>query len=175
MSLQNHRHDHNLIERQCKIRKRGCSSSSSSSLVRRYRLKRAILVGKRAGSSTPVPTWKTSTSPRSSPNCATMPKKQKGQHHSKDDGAGGKGKEPMSVSARKLAATLWEINEVPELEGKDSKTREEVIPSNLPDPPHSPLSEVGLFHFVVVILLGWTFFIFVFPYYIVTQIPLFMC
>lgn len=76
-----------------------------------------------------------------------MQKKQKGQHHSKDDGAGGKGKEPMSVSARKLAATLWEINEVPELEGRDSKTREEVIPSNLPDPPHSPISEVGLFHF----------------------------
>lgn len=70
-----------------------------------------------------------------------MPKKQKGQHHSKDEGAGGKGKEPMSVSARKLAATLWEINEVPELESKDSKIREEVVPSNLPDPSHSPISE----------------------------------
>ncbi|KAM5585038.1 hypothetical protein ABKV19_004430 [Rosa sericea] len=140
MSLQ-HRHD--LIERQCsKIRKRGCSSSSSSSLVRRYRLKRAILVGKRAGSSTPVPTWKTSTSPRSPPNCATMPKKQKGQQHSKDEL---KGKEVMSVSARKLAATLWEINEVPDVESKDSKTREEEgtaqMPPKFPDPSYSPISE----------------------------------
>lgn len=143
MSLQT-RHD--LIERQCKIRKRGCSSSSSSSLVRRYRLKRAILVGKRAGSSTPVPTWKTSTSPRSP---ATMPKKQKGlllQQHSKDDG---KGKEVMSVSARKLAATMWEINEVNDLKSKESKMREEEgvpqMPPKLPDPSYSPISEVTLF------------------------------
>lgn len=75
-----------------KVRKRGSSSSSSSSsLVRNYRLKRAILVGKRGGSSTPVPTWKTSSA--------------------KGGGGGGdsRGKE-MSVSARKLGATLWEIN-----------------------------------------------------------------
>lgn len=76
-----------------KVRKRGSSSSSSSSLVRNYRLKRAILVGKRGGSSTPVPTWKTSSV--------------------KGGGGGGggdsRGKE-MSVSARKLGATLWEIN-----------------------------------------------------------------
>ena len=143
MSLQN-RHD--LIERQCKIRKRGCSSSSSSSLVRRYRLKRAILVGKRAGSSTPVPTWKTSTSPRSP---AAMPKKQKGllqqQHSSKEEG---KGKEVTSVSARKLAATLWEINEVTDLKSKESKMKEEegvaqMLPK-LADPSYSPISEVGL-------------------------------
>ncbi|KAL6199551.1 hypothetical protein ACLB2K_029335 [Fragaria x ananassa] len=139
MSLQT-RHD--LIERQCKIRKRGCSSSSSSSLVRRNRLKRAILVGKRAGSSTAVPTWKTSTSPRSP---ATMPKKQKGlllQQHSKDDG---KGKEVMSVSARKLAATMWEINEVNDLKSKETKMREEEgvppMPPKLPDPSYSPISE----------------------------------
>ncbi|XP_050370312.1 uncharacterized protein LOC126788369 [Argentina anserina] len=144
MSLLN-RHD--LIERQCKIRKRGCSSSSSSSLVRRYRLKRAILVGKRAGSSTPVPTWKTSTSPRSPANFAAMPKKQKGllqqqqqQHSSKDDG---KGKEVMSVSARKLAATLWEINEVSVLKSKESKREEGVapMPPKLADPSYSPISE----------------------------------
>lgn len=38
----------------CKIRKRGSSSSSSSSVVRNYRLKRAILVGKRFRSSSPL-------------------------------------------------------------------------------------------------------------------------
>lgn len=75
-----------------KVRKRGSSSSSSSSLVRNYRLKRAILVGKRGrggGSSTPVPTWKMSSAKASGGDC--------------------RGKE-KSVSARKLGATLWEIN-----------------------------------------------------------------
>ncbi|XP_065629105.1 uncharacterized protein LOC111993924 [Quercus suber] len=91
-------------ERVCKIRKRGCSSSSSSSLVRRYRFKRAILVGKRGGSSTPFPTWKTSArSPSLAMENAEFPKVPT---------SSSKGKR-VSLSARKLAATLWEINEVP--------------------------------------------------------------
>ncbi|THG18427.1 hypothetical protein TEA_023771 [Camellia sinensis var. sinensis] len=51
-----------LIPESCKIRKRGCSSSSSSSSVlQNYQFKRAILVGKPPGSrsSTPVPSWRT--------------------------------------------------------------------------------------------------------------------
>ncbi|KAK4607878.1 hypothetical protein RGQ29_001623 [Quercus rubra] len=91
-------------ERVCKIRKRGCSSSSSSSLVRRYRFKRAILVGKRGGSSTPFPTWKTSAR---SPSLA-----MENAEFSKVPTSSSKGKQ-VSLSARKLAATLWEINEVP--------------------------------------------------------------
>ncbi|XP_030522242.1 sodium channel and clathrin linker 1 isoform X2 [Rhodamnia argentea] len=88
---------------QCKIRKRGCSSSSSSSLVRRYRLKRAILVGKRAGSSTPVPTWRTGAKspPLMVPNACLAAQN-----------GGGRVKKEVPVSARKLAATLWEINGV---------------------------------------------------------------
>uniref|UniRef100_A0A2N9INR4 Uncharacterized protein n=1 Tax=Fagus sylvatica TaxID=28930 RepID=A0A2N9INR4_FAGSY len=106
MSWQNHNlevgNTETETERVSKIRKRGCSSSSSSSLVRRYRFKRAILVGKRCGSSTPFPTWKTSVrSPSLVMEKAEFPK----LHSSK-------GKE-VSLSARKLAATLWEINEVP--------------------------------------------------------------
>ncbi|GAB2301554.1 hypothetical protein Dimus_035571 [Dionaea muscipula] len=90
----------------CKFRKRGCtsssSSSSSSSLVKNYRFKTAILVGRRAGSSTPVPTWKmTSRSPVSG--------MQSNGEALKCKGSGGKGKDSL-LSARKLAATLWEIN-----------------------------------------------------------------
>ncbi|XP_028063856.1 uncharacterized protein LOC114267063 [Camellia sinensis] len=49
-----------LIPGSCKIRKRGCSSSSSS-VLQNYQFKRAILVGKPPGSksSTPVPSWRT--------------------------------------------------------------------------------------------------------------------
>ncbi|CDP06877.1 unnamed protein product [Coffea canephora] len=101
--------DGGLVGGQSKVRKRGSSSSSSSSLVRNYRLKRAILVGKKAGSSTPVPTWKMSSSSRSPSlknvkNILMAPKGGGG-------GGGDRGKE-LSVSARKLAATLWEINGV---------------------------------------------------------------
>ncbi|XP_043811505.1 uncharacterized protein At5g41620 isoform X3 [Manihot esculenta] len=89
-----------------KIRKRGNSSSSSSSLAQKYRFKRTILVGKRGGSTTSVPTWKTSTkSPTLSvPNAESTkcPLSQSGDN-AKD----------ASVSARKLAATLWGINNIP--------------------------------------------------------------
>ncbi|KAL3618748.1 hypothetical protein CASFOL_037410 [Castilleja foliolosa] len=78
--------------RKCRVRKRGCSSSSSSSLYQKYQLKRVFLVGKRMGSSTPVPKWKMSVENDGSFKCE-------------------KAKElKMSVSARKLAATLWEID-----------------------------------------------------------------
>ncbi|KAL3518589.1 hypothetical protein ACH5RR_021178 [Cinchona calisaya] len=95
-----------VVGGQSKVRKRGSSSSPSSSLVRNYRLKRAILVGKRAGSSTPVPMWKMSSSSRSPSlkNDRNVLQASKGTN-----GGGDRGKE-LSVSARKLAATLWEIN-----------------------------------------------------------------
>lgn len=92
-----------------KTRKRGCSSSSSSSLVRRYRFKRAILV--------PMSNTKTK-----SPSVAT--------HITKTlpfSVISGKDKEmkELSVSARKLAATLWEINNdlPPPLSQKKKETR----------------------------------------------------
>ncbi|KAM1353784.1 hypothetical protein ACFX2H_033222 [Malus domestica] len=165
MSWKNHQHCHSLIvDRQCKIRKRGGgSSSSSSSLVRRYRLKRAILVGKRGGSSTPVPTWKTLSAAavvEGSPCTATMvangdeddqkiAKLQQRRPATEHGGrGGGKGKEVVSISARKLAATLWEMNEqeqVP-LRKKDSKVAQ--VPSlagSLPpkssDPSSTPIYE----------------------------------
>ncbi|KZV17957.1 hypothetical protein F511_42011 [Dorcoceras hygrometricum] len=91
-----------------KIRKRGCSSSSStSSRIHSYRLnKRAILVGKnRSGlrivhegsrSTTPVPLWRTTPlrSAIESPNyCQSA-------------------KFTQPVSARRLAATLWGMNDM---------------------------------------------------------------
>lgn len=189
MSWQNQQHTHiSPVDRQCKIRKRGGSSSSSSSLVRRYRLKRAILVGKRGGSSTPVPTWKTTISAARSSPCAAvmMPNaasddgeelaKQQQRPASKDGGGGGgggKGKGvPLSVSARKLAATLWEINEVP-LKKKDAKAIKEMriregvaqmpslagsLPPKLSDPSYTPISEVGLFYFTFLLCLCFSLF-----------------
>ncbi|XP_058729693.1 uncharacterized protein At5g41620-like [Vicia villosa] len=92
-----------------KIRKRNCSSSSSSSLARKYRFKRAILVGKKGGTTTPVPLWKTSAT--SSPSMDTTTTEQ--LFHSSASGLPFKDKEKeVSVSARKLAATLWEMNDL---------------------------------------------------------------
>ncbi|MED6221149.1 hypothetical protein PIB30_051661 [Stylosanthes scabra] len=88
----------NLNEKQNKIRKRGCSSSSSSSLARRrrYRFKRAIFVAKKG---------------------SAMATHQHGEDHIHgaldSRGFGESGRELSSVSARKLAATLWEINDFP--------------------------------------------------------------
>lgn len=141
-----------------KIRKRGCSSptSSTSSVLREgYRFKRAIVVGKRGGSTTPVPTWRLmgrSPSPAASPS----------QCGSKT----GRGAPAAPVSARKLAATLWEMNEMPSSprgveEATSRKVRKERIaplpppppprsvrsgslPPHLSDPSHSPVSEVKL-------------------------------
>lgn len=130
-------------QQQCKIRKRGNSSSSSSSLVKKYRFKRAILVGKRGGSSTPVPIWMTSSkSPTLAEPNAESTKCTPHQN-------GSKAKE-VSVSARKLAATLWEINGMPSprvkknLEDKkEFRSREKVarLP-HLSDPSYTPFSEV---------------------------------
>ncbi|KAL3326923.1 hypothetical protein AABB24_037571 [Solanum stoloniferum] len=143
-----------------KIRKRGCSSSSSaSSKVYNYRFKRAILVGKsRNGlglglglrgsrSSTPVPSW------RATPlrNVVESPKQSLG------------GGISQPVSARKLAATLWEMNEMPsprmteedlEKKKKMMMKKEKIraghmssgsvsgsLPPHLCDPSHSPVSE----------------------------------
>ncbi|XP_061978579.1 uncharacterized protein At5g41620-like [Populus nigra] len=129
-------------QQQCKIRKRGNSSSSSSSLVKKYRFKRAILVGKRGGSSTPVPIWMTSSkSPTLAEPNAESTKCTPPQN-------GSKAKE-VSVSARKLAATLWEINGIPsprvkkDLEDKkEVRSREKVarLP-HLSDPSYTPFSE----------------------------------
>lgn len=146
-----------------KIRKRGCSSSSStSSRVHNYRLnKRAILVGKnRAGvgirhggsrSTTPVPVWRT-TPLRSG---IESPK----YSHS--------AKSTQPVSARRLAATLWGMNDMPspkmseinlemkkqnrKMDGvKTASKREKMqsewglhlgsryLPPHLSDPSHSP-------------------------------------
>ncbi|KAK6926537.1 hypothetical protein RJ641_008256 [Dillenia turbinata] len=127
----------------CKVRKRGGSSSSPSSILQNYRFKRAILVGKKGGSSTPVPTWKIgskSPSPRIADCDATSLDAIKARQ--------------SNISARKLAATLWEINGIPlkeNLEEKkktESKNRERILnskslplPQHLSDPSHSPVSE----------------------------------
>ncbi|KAA8518527.1 hypothetical protein F0562_016001 [Nyssa sinensis] len=143
-----------LVPGYCKIRKRGCSSSSSaSSILQNYRFKRAILVGKTRGSrsSTPVPTWRTTSSALREPESPKYPPSQSGGGRSRP------------VSARKLAATLWEMNEVPSprvrenldekrLLKKDMRVRERIgaaarsvqsgsLPPHLSDPSHSPVSE----------------------------------
>ncbi|GMP48704.1 hypothetical protein CsSME_00015970 [Camellia sinensis var. sinensis] len=145
-----------LIPGSCKIQKRGCSSSSSlSSVLQNYRFKRAISVGKPRGSrsSTPVPSWRTMAAALDSPKYAPS------------QSGGGRSR---PVSARKLAATLWEMNEVPSprvgdnLEEKKAVKREMRVrermgvprsvhsgslPPHLSDPSHNPISEVGFFFF----------------------------
>ena len=146
-----------------KIRKRNCSSSSSSSLARRYRFKRAILAGKKGGSTTPVPLWKTSTN--SSPSMENTT-----QHllYSSASGLPSKDKEKeVSVSARKLAASLWEINdlhpsrvkkefEVEQMrscketsnrsrEKAKSLSRSGLLRPLMSDPCNSPISEVKFY------------------------------
>lgn len=140
------RHNHvmeDLIHDSCKIRKRGCSSSSStSSKLHNYRFKRAILVGNKtrkgigSRSSTPVPTWKTTSLLRSG-GVVESPKYESSKSR--------------PVSARKLAATLWEMNEMPKameekmkIMKKKEKLRSVVsgsLPPHLSDPSHSPVSE----------------------------------
>ncbi|KAG9135688.1 hypothetical protein Leryth_002418 [Lithospermum erythrorhizon] len=138
-----------------KIRKRGCSSpSSTSSNVKNLRFKRAILVGKAKGShgvrllggsrcSTPVPSWK----------MAPLRSKVESPMYSQS----GKSR---PVSARRLAATLWEMNEmenpsvVEKLEEskkeKKMNKREKMksgfsgsgsFPTHLADPSHDNISE----------------------------------
>ncbi|KAF5179306.1 hypothetical protein FRX31_031107 [Thalictrum thalictroides] len=144
-----------LIEEKCKIRKRGCSSSSasSSSMLQNYRFKRVVLINKRGGSTTPVPRWRMSS--RSPASILKMPESP----NQKNGGGGiGKGK-PVPVSARKLAASLWEMNQMnsPRLKEnyeekrvkKERRNRDRVtrsvqsgyLPQHLSDPSHSPVSE----------------------------------
>ena len=152
-----------------KIRKRGCTSSasSSSSILQNYRFKRAILVGKRGGSTTPVPTWRLMSSSRSpasalrgaldSPKPSGLRTKHQHQNQSQQP-------PPPPVSARKLAATLWEMNEIPSpspsvressderrmrkkeaIRGRERITRSVhsgSLPPHLSDPSHSLVSEV---------------------------------
>ncbi|XVE59619.1 hypothetical protein DITRI_Ditri05aG0060600 [Diplodiscus trichospermus] len=149
MSWQQQQNVEGKGKRACKIRKRGCSSSSSSSLIQKYRFKRAILGRRRAGSSTPVPTWKTATakSPSLAMRSAEFPTKGSPKAVTKTKEA--------SVSARKLAATLWEINTIPspqdkeELEKKDRRRKAPRVakmahtsPPNLSDPSYSSISEI---------------------------------
>lgn len=131
----------------CKIRKRGNSSSSSSSMAKNYRLKRPILVVKRAGTSTPVPTWKMTSSPTTTGSAAVSPssslqneKSVVKKYHQR--------KVSESMSARKLAATLWEINEVASpfkkqnLELDDININlERIDHKNTTNPSHSPVLE----------------------------------
>ncbi|CAN8241671.1 unnamed protein product [Cochlearia groenlandica] len=92
-------------KRGCKIRKRGgsSSSSSSSSLARQNRFKRAIFAGKRAtvqdngGLGTPVK----SISAAKTPVLLSFSP----ENHPTDQ------TQRTSISARKLAATLWEISD----------------------------------------------------------------
>ncbi|XP_028127475.1 uncharacterized protein LOC114323964 isoform X2 [Camellia sinensis] len=138
-----------LILGSCKIRKRGCSSSSSS-VLQNYQFKRAILVGKPRGSrsSTLVLSWRTAAAALDSPKYVPS------------QSGGGRSR---PVFARKLAATLWEMNEVPSprvgdnLEEKkaikrEMRVRERMgvprsvhsgsLPPHLSDPSHSPVLEV---------------------------------
>nr|XP_043632128.1 uncharacterized protein At5g41620 [Erigeron canadensis] len=154
MERQTNRVVDGLIPGYNKIRKRNCSSSpttSSSSKIHNYKFKRAIMVGKtRVGngsrSSTPAPSWRMTPSSKSKLGGAA------GIDSPNFDNSGGGRSQP--VSARKLAATLWEMNHIPAPQSLKPATRvrEKVnrpvqgqnsgsLPPHLSDPSHSPVSE----------------------------------
>ncbi|GLT40688.1 hypothetical protein SLA2020_148020 [Shorea laevis] len=149
-----------------KIRKRVCSSppSSSSSMIQNYRFKKAILVGrKRGGSTTPLPTWKLMM--RSPSSASALRALESPKYAASGNGSKVKVQQQQQqpVSARKLAATLWEMNEIPSPgireaseERKVRKERKEgrggreriarsvhsgSLPPHLSDPSYSPVSE----------------------------------
>lgn len=143
-----------------KIRKRGCNSSASStsSIVQNYKFKRAILVGKRGSrSTTPVPTWNLLRTHSSSASALRSV-------DSRSEAAFVNSSKQQPVSARKLAATLWEMNEMPSPKLEDDKKMRRVrerergvarslhsgsLPPHLSDPSHSPASQVGVVLFDV--------------------------
>ncbi|KAB2087055.1 hypothetical protein ES319_A04G076300v1 [Gossypium barbadense] len=131
--------------------------------MQNYRFKRAILVGsKRGESSTPVPTWKLMMR---SPSMASMlramesPRYAGSQSGSKLKGQQQQQQQQQPVSARKLAATLWEMNEIPSPRRKEGNVERRKmkeggekgaaarsvhsgsLPPHLSDPSHSPVSE----------------------------------
>ncbi|KAJ0266560.1 hypothetical protein HA466_0005430 [Hirschfeldia incana] len=131
-------------KRGCKIRKRGCSSSSSSSLARRNRFKRAILSGKRTaledggGSGTPVKSISTAKTPVLLPFSPEEPHVDQSQKR--------------CVSARKLAATLWEISDGTDPPVSDSDCLRSNKPSrsrrkshDFPPKPTDPISHERIF------------------------------
>lgn len=88
------------------------------------RVKRPMLGGRRimGGPSTPVPRWKLYENPfydgiaaaAAAAAAAAQQQQQQQQHNSsKEGGGGGGGGRSIAVSARKLAATLWELQEFP--------------------------------------------------------------
>ncbi|KAM0936031.1 putative protein BRANCHLESS TRICHOME [Dioscorea sansibarensis] len=131
----------------CKIRKRGCSSSSSgSSVLQNYKFKKAILIPRRNVGS--PPSSKKASFFESSPN---QPLNMVGI-----------GAQQSSVSARKLANALWETNKIPsshrvvDIPGKRSKKEikgrgrmvkslllPDYLPPHLSDPSHSPVSVIS--------------------------------
>ncbi|KAH7683381.1 hypothetical protein IHE45_05G178800 [Dioscorea alata] len=135
-----------FIDGACKIRKRGCSSSSSaSSVLQNYKFKKAILIPKRNVGS--PPSSKKASFFESSPNQPLN--------------IVGIGAQQGSVSARKLASALWETNKIPssqrivdipgKINKKEIKGRGRIVKSVLPDylpphlsdPSHSPVSVIS--------------------------------
>lgn len=127
------------------------SSSPTTSRAHSLKLKRAILVGKRGGPCTPIPTWKMSFDDDNDDNNALGPYRADKEEE-----------KPLmvlndkSVSARKLAANLWELQEIPRISaamkksakisrdkdcGRDRSPLQ--LPAHLSDPSHSPLPPVA--------------------------------
>uniref|UniRef100_A0A7N0V6T2 Uncharacterized protein n=1 Tax=Kalanchoe fedtschenkoi TaxID=63787 RepID=A0A7N0V6T2_KALFE len=125
-----HRHDpgrsvQSFIAASRKTRKRGCSSDSScsSSVVHGYKFKKAVVAR--------TPFWK--HSPRYAPA---------------EEAEAWTGRVSRPVSARKLAATLWGMNELPSPSemarrggSKEKRGLSPFFPPHLSDPSHSPNSE----------------------------------
>lgn len=163
-------------KRGCKIRKRGCyNSSSSSSLARRNRFKRAIFAGKRAaqedggGSGTPVKSIPAAKTPVL---LSFSPEKLPTDHQFQKN----------SMSARKLAATLWEISDgtnppvnsdTDGLRNKKpsrhrAKKSTEFSSTDFPPESSDPISRLGS-QSQVMLCFHFKFTLFFFPFYQISK------
>lgn len=142
-----------------KVRKRGsarirrapsvCSSARGSTIaISGLRLRRAsqLAGGRRRGPSTPVPSWKLVGDAENAEAFALG--QHQGYHHHHHRQA--ERPSAATVSARRLAAALWELQAVPFSRGgapsrdshrqHHSKNLANVKPSAIPSQPHSPAS-----------------------------------
>lgn len=96
----------------CSSLRAACSSSIAINPPHSagLRLKRAFLVGRRGGPSTPVPSWKVFDNPFTDAIAALAAQEQPPGRR-------------LAVSARRLAATLWELQEVPFSRGGANRIR----------------------------------------------------
>lgn len=124
------------------------------------KLKRGILLAKRGGPCTPVPPWKLGGAHDSNPGGSTIP----------------------ALSARKLGANLWEIQDLPlakmsrGVRSRPHKDKALELPStHFVNPPHSPPDQVPLTALLQHLMLMKVFSFFLFGFIMIIGFYSWVC